>query len=160
VHAEDPHPGDLTLGDLVASGQLVGARADLLSVPPRIRTSDPQTRAVLGYLSANCAHCHNGRGEIAAFGPTIRVPDLVADGDAAARTLIGQPTKWQVPGLREGASVLVDPGSPDTSAIVARMRSRRPSSQMPPLGTVVRDEAAVALVAGWVTRTKTLVQSH
>ena len=30
------------------------------------------------------------------------------------------------------------------------MSSRRPSSQMPPLGTVVRDEEAVALVRKWI----------
>jgi hypothetical protein len=30
------------------------------------------------------------------------------------------------------------------------MKSRRPSSQMPPLGTVVRDEAAVSAVQGWI----------
>ena len=30
------------------------------------------------------------------------------------------------------------------------MQSRRPSSQMPPLGTVVRDDEAIALVRRWV----------
>ena len=42
------------------------------------------------------------------------------------------------------------PGAPDQSAIVARMRSRSPSSQMPALGTVVRDDAAVNAVALWI----------
>jgi hypothetical protein len=30
------------------------------------------------------------------------------------------------------------------------MRSRRPSSQMPPLGTVVRDDEATELVRRWI----------
>ena len=30
------------------------------------------------------------------------------------------------------------------------MRSRRPSSQMPPLGTVVRDQAATDAIARWI----------
>jgi hypothetical protein len=34
--------------------------------------------------------------------------------------------------------------------MLARMRSRRPSSQMPPLGTVVRDDEAVAAVQKWI----------
>jgi hypothetical protein len=33
-----------------------------------------------------------------------------------------------------------------------RMKSRRPSSQMPPLGTVLRDDAAIAAVAKWIDK--------
>ncbi|MDP1570028.1 MAG: hypothetical protein Q8L86_08490 [Vicinamibacterales bacterium] len=152
VHGEAVTPGMVTLDTLVAEGRLPGARADLLTRPPRIRASDPETRAVLGYLASNCGACHNGRGEIAAFGPTIREADLVVDGDAVARALVGQRTKWQIPGVPDGESVLVAPGDPDASAVLVRMRSRRPSSQMPPLGTVVRDEAAVDLVTRWIAR--------
>jgi hypothetical protein len=150
LHAETSGPGTITLADLATEGRLRGARADLLANPPRIRTEDPATRSVLGYLASNCGSCHNGRGEIAALGPVIRTRDLVDDGDAVMRSLTGQPTRWQIPGTGEGTSVLVDPGSPDTSALFVRMRSRRPSSQMPPLGTVVRDDAAVNLVRQWI----------
>jgi len=31
-----------------------------------------------------------------------------------------------------------------------RMRSRRPSSQMPPLGTTVADRDAIELVSAWI----------
>jgi hypothetical protein len=54
---------------------------------------------------------------------------------------------------RTDGSVLVSPGDPDLSAIVARMRSRSPSSQMPPLGTVVRDQAAVDAMTRWIAGT-------
>jgi hypothetical protein len=30
------------------------------------------------------------------------------------------------------------------------MRSRSPSSQMPPLGTVLRDDAAIAVIEKWI----------
>jgi hypothetical protein len=30
------------------------------------------------------------------------------------------------------------------------MRSRQPSTQMPPLGTVMRDEEAIAAVTAWL----------
>jgi mono/diheme cytochrome c family protein len=150
LHAEALEHGMLTLDHLIAEGRLTGARGDLLTVPPRIRTSDPRTRTVLGYLASNCGACHNGRGEIAAFGPTIRVDDLVMDGDAVARGLINQRTKWQIPGVPDGESVLVQPGVPERSAIAVRMRSRQPSSQMPPLGTVVRDEQALDLFVRWI----------
>jgi hypothetical protein len=36
------------------------------------------------------------------------------------------------------------------SAIAYRMQSRRPASQMPPLGTEIVDEEAVRLVERWI----------
>ena len=41
-------------------------------------------------------------------------------------------------------------GRPELSALLVRMRSRRPSTQMPPLGTVVPDREAVDLLSGWI----------
>lgn len=150
LHAEPLTPGLLTIETLVKDGRLLNSRADLLSAPPRIRTADPQTRAVLGYLAANCSMCHNGNGEITAAGPVIRYRELVEDADAVARSLAGAQTRWQVPGLPDGESTLVSPGAPERSAIVARMRSRSPSSQMPPLGTSVRDQAAIDAITSWM----------
>jgi hypothetical protein len=36
--------------------------------------------------------------------------------------------------------------------MLARMRSRRPSSQMPPLGTVLRDQEAINAIERWMSR--------
>jgi hypothetical protein len=85
------------------------------------------------------------------MGPVIRTADLLMDGDAVARSLAGQRTRWQVPGETPGESVLVHEGVPERSAIYVRMRSRAPSSQMPPLGTTVRDQAALDAVARWIS---------
>jgi mono/diheme cytochrome c family protein len=109
-------------------------------------------------MVANCGTCHNGRGEIAALGPVLNQRELLTDGDAVARGLVGQATKWQVPGVADGASVLVDTASPDLSALLVRMRSRRPSSQMPPPGSGVRDQQAVDALTRWVTTD--LARSH
>lgn len=150
IHGEPLREGMLTLQMLVARQLLAHSRDDLVSRPPAIRASTPATRSVLGYFAANCGMCHNGNGEIAALGPVIRTRDLVADGDAVARSLVGARTKWQVPGVADGHSVLVDGATPERSAILTRMRSRAPSSQMPPLGTVVRDQEAVDAVTRWI----------
>ena len=70
---------------------------------------------------------------------------------AGVSPLVGQPTsKWHVPQVPEGASRYVTPGAPDLSAILVRMKSRRPSTQMPPLGTVLHDREAIALVTAWI----------
>lgn len=106
---------------------------------------------MLDYLAANCGGCHNGSGEISALGPTLRYPELLEDGDAVAQRLVRHRARWQVPGETDGGSVLVQPGDPDASAILVRMRSRAPSSQMPPLGTVLRDQAAVDAITRWIT---------
>jgi hypothetical protein len=150
LHGEPLSRSMLSNRVLVDEGLLVGARGDLLTTPPRIQTRDAATRTVLGYLVANCGMCHNGNGEIAALGPVIRVSELITDADGVAHSLIGQPTRWQAPTAAPGETVLVHPGAPERSAIYLRMRSRSPSSQMPPLGTRVRDEKAVEAIGQWI----------
>jgi hypothetical protein len=149
IHGEPLQDGDVTLATLMAEHRLEGADRGLVASPPRIRTANPRTRSALGYLLANCGACHNGRGEIAALGPTLKIGELLHDGDGVARRLIAQPTRWQVPGVAEGESVLIDPARLEKSAMLVRMRSRSPLSQMPPLGTVLRDTEAVERLAAW-----------
>jgi mono/diheme cytochrome c family protein len=150
IHGEPLAPGMLTLRTLIDEQLLSPGRADLAARPPRIRASSPSTRAVLGYLAANCGSCHDGSASVSVLGPSLTVRDLLADGDAVARSLIGRPSKWQVPGHAGDDSVLVHAGAPELSTMLLRMRSRSPSSQMPPLGTVLRDEQAVAAISAWI----------
>lgn len=114
---------------------------------------------MLGYFAANCGTCHNSSGEIAYAGPSLKHSD-VGDGDAIARALLGQATAWQVPGQPEGSSLMLNPAAPDVSAMLVRMKSRRPSSQMPPLGTNLRDKEAIAAISKWVARDSTLTSTR
>jgi hypothetical protein len=50
----------------------------------------------------------------------------------------------------QDASRLINPGHPESSAIIRRVKSRRPLSQMPPLGSVLVDQKAVDLLTNWV----------
>jgi hypothetical protein len=150
LHGEPLEPGMVTLETLVREERLAPLDRTLVSRPPRIATRDPRTRTLLGYFTANCGTCHNGSGEIAVAGPSLKFSDLLLDADAIAARLLGHRTTWQVPGVPEGQSVLIDPRALEQSAMVVRMRSRRPSSQMPPLGTVVRDQEAVTALQQWI----------
>jgi len=152
IHAESLASGSLTLETLQREGLISPARTGSIGAPPRVRTTDPATRTMLGYLSANCGSCHLGDGEIAVRVPSLRYDQMLRDGDAVAASLIGRATSWRVPGVRDGASVLIDVASPESSAMLVRMRSRSPSSQMPPLGTVLRDEAAIEKMRQWIAR--------
>lgn len=151
IHGEPLAPAMTTNASLDAAGQLAPARPELVAKPPRIQTSDPETRALLGYFAANCGHCHNRNGDIAYQGPSLKYSDL-ADGDAVAAALLAQATVWQVPGQPEGHSFMLNRAEPESSAMLVRMKSRRPSSQMPPLGSAVRDEEAVAALTKWISR--------
>lgn len=107
---------------------------------------------MLGYLSANCGTCHNRRGEIGPDAPSLAFADLLKDGDTLLTRLAAHRTMWQAPGQPEGATRMVDSAAPERSAMLLRMGSRSPLSQMPPLGTVVTDDAALAAVRVWIAR--------
>lgn len=153
-HAEPLEPGMVTLRTLIEEGRLSPARTDLLSEPPRIPATDPLTRSALGYLSANCGHCHNAEGQLASVGLFLKHTAGTSGWreTPAARSAIGRPSTWQVPGAPDGATQIIARGTPDLSALLQRMRSRRPSSQMPPLGTVTPDRDAIALIESWIAR--------
>jgi mono/diheme cytochrome c family protein len=151
IHGEALPPGMLTLADLINEGVLSPAPSGFIAKPPRIRTSNPATRSVLGYLATNCMMCHNGGGDGTPLGPSLAMREMLEDADSAARSLLDRPSAWQVPGALDGHSVVVQPGSPDLSALFVRLRSRAPSSQMPPLGTVLRDQQAVDTIGRWIS---------
>jgi mono/diheme cytochrome c family protein len=151
-HAEAPRPGDLTLSTLVEEDRLEPPRPDLAQQPPRIRENNPTARAAMGYLSANCGACHNSRGPLARLGFSL-LHDAGAEAGApepARATAVAARGRFVVPGASEELSRIVSPGAPELSAVLHRMKSRRPASQMPPLGTVIADDEAVALVQKWI----------
>jgi len=150
IHGEALLPGMTTVKTLNDEGLLQPARPELVSNPPRIAARSADERAVLGYLAGNCGACHNRKSDLAPLGLFWKHGEVVASGADTARAMLGHETKWQVPGVPEGESVLVDPVRPENSAMLRRMKSRFPASQMPPLGTVVRDREALAAVARWV----------
>ncbi len=149
IHGEPAPDGALSLESLVASGVLKLERSEGPAPRPRIATDNPATRSVLGYLAGNCGSCHSREGDVPAVTPFLPMHQLLSDADAVARMMTARATTWQAPGRDEGTTI-VDPHATDASALLARMRSRRPSSQMPPLGTVVRDDEAVDAVRRWI----------
>ena len=154
-HAEALQDGMLTLRTLITERLLEPASHTMPGHSPRI-AGDDRTRAALGYLTANCGHCHNEQSPVA----TVRFP-LRASGFASrAQTndmmarLLARVTDWDLPNREPGSSAMITPGAPDLSVLLVRMRSRRPSTQMPPLGTVVPDREALELISAWITSLK------
>ena len=146
-HREPLEPGMATLATLVARGLLRGLPPDLVAHPPRIDAPTPRGRAAMGYLH-NCSMCHDSVGPLASLGADLRHPLRRRGAPEPAAALIGRPTRFRVAdGPR---SVWIDPGAPASSAVAARMGSRSAAAQMPPLGSQVVDEEALALIRSWI----------
>lgn len=149
VHREPLAPGMISLQTLVEEKRVVPVQTEWLTRPPRIPADDPETRAALGYLSANCGSCHNPASSIASLGLFLK-HSSVSECSPALATSVGRTGHWAVPTAAEGESKIINPGRPELSALVARARSRRPLSQMPPIGSVVVDREAVDLLTAWI----------
>jgi cytochrome c553 len=150
LHAETLTSDMVTVKTLNDDNALTPARPELVSNPPRIEASSPITRTALGYLSTNCGNCHNRDSSIASLGLDLK-HEITRRGDCmpALATTVGKRGHWVVPEAAE-ESRIINPGHPESSALVRRMKSRRPISQMPSIGTVVVDRAAVDLITSWV----------
>jgi hypothetical protein len=129
----DPR-SDIDLDALVARGLIKNLSA---TTRPRIEASSPIERASLGYLHGNCGHCHNDY--------ETRVPvDLtlaqsVAGGAAHSDRVVQS---------------LIDVGG----RFLARVGSRNPQQQMPPIGTRHIDIEALALLERWITQKSSTTQ--
>jgi hypothetical protein len=144
-HAETPLDGSVDLRDLVARGLVKDLPPALLASPPRI-PGDEVERAALGYLHANCGGCHRSDGPIGAIGMDLAA--RIAATGAALRTTVDQPAHFMAPRMRIAA------GDPARSVVIARMSSRNPVEQMPPLGTQLVDEQATHLLTTWIEHLK------
>ncbi len=140
-------PGD-ALG--VSALQLGDVTSLPLSVPPADATPFAAPNTALGYLHANCGHCHNPRGGAWVNSSMILRLD-VGERDPAAnqivQTTVGVPIQqW----LGHGYATRIVAGDPDQSAAFYRMTQRAMNVQMPPLATEHTDEAGVALIRAWI----------
>lgn len=132
-----PHAAPLPAGALDLPALIAEGYVTVQNPAPRIAARTPVERAALGYLMANCGGCHRTEGTVAGLGM-----------DLHARALA---TTLEVASVRDGRPRIAA-GAPDRSLLVARMSSRAPVMQMPPLGTKVVDREAVDLVTRWISQ--------
>jgi hypothetical protein len=149
-NAERPQPGDATLPSLAEGGLVRGLPPQLLRRPPRVPASTARGRAAMGYLHANCSNCHDSKGPLSSLGVSLRHSlGARTERDEPASAAVGRPTRYRIADA-PGGSVWLRPGAPSASAVVDRMASRSAVAQMPPLGTKLVDEEAVALLRRWI----------
>jgi hypothetical protein len=151
-HAVTPASDAIDLDELLAR-ELLASFPSRLDRAPRIDAPTPRARAALGYLNANCGHCHSPIRPIA--GVDLTLETCLVGGGAGGRQVLGtclaQRSRFQMPGEAESASgIRIVPGDPAHSVLLERMASRIGSVQMPPLGTHLVDDEAVALLTAWI----------
>jgi hypothetical protein len=134
---------------------------DGLSDPPSTSFAipgDELARDALGYLHANCGHCHNPLSSVYAslksrtpftggprFWEIVGALDSVEQTEGYAST-IGQPNSI-FPDLP-----IIEPHDPSHSEMILRMEVRgKGSIQMPPLATEIVDDAGLGLIEAWIT---------
>lgn len=140
-------------GDVWNLAQL--AAEQRLSVPPEPDVpygppGDADTATALGYLHANCGHCHNPRGTSWPDTQMVLRLDVLSASPEETRlfqSVVGQELQYYraAPG-----TLRVSPGDPESSALIARMSTRGLKEQMPPLATEAIDETGLALVRRWI----------
>ena len=146
----DAHSTGL-LSALVERGLVRYLPSALVQQPPRIAARSSTERAALGYLHANCGHCHNRSGAGAPLRLTLAqsAADPEASRAAALASVLGVEGRDRTPAWPEAAH-LIAPGEPARSTLALRMRSRDARLQMPPLGTDVADDEGLKLVERWI----------
>ncbi len=157
------HDGDgATLQTLLDEGWLSDPPATDLAVP-----GDDVQRDVLGYLHANCGHCHRPGSPV-----NSRVSGLRLWLESGSLSSVEQTQAYQAlvnqyteSGRGSTNTYRVVPGEPDSSELMRRITLREGSAElegvqleeldvedvpMPPLGTELPDEQMVELVRSWI----------
>lgn len=149
-HAESPAPTSVDLPRLVELGRVTGLPRALVATAPRIDAHTPVERAALGYLHANCGHCHNDAGALGGLELSLlqSVGDSRASTQRTRASLVGHGSRYQPTGVHDAQRVANVAGG--TSVLTQRMQSRSPLARMPPLGVQIIDAEGVALVERWI----------
>jgi hypothetical protein len=136
---------------LGVSALQLGNVAELpLTAPPPAGTKFVAPNPALGYLHANCGHCHNPNGGAWSDSHMILRLD-VAERDPAVNQIVATTVgveleQW----IGRGYTYRVVAGDPDQSAAFYRITQRTMQVQMPPLATERADDTGIALVRSWI----------
>lgn len=146
----DGHSESIELDVLIERGLVVGLPSEIAEAPTRVEARTPIERTALGYLHGNCGHCHSAAGKLTdlnlVLSQSVSSPDF-----AAIASTVEKPLRKPPAGMPPDVVARIAPGDPDRSGLIHRMASRHAALQMPPLGTQLVDDEAVALLHRWIS---------
>ena len=108
------------------------------------RGNAPASDHARAYLDANCAHCHNTHGYASSTNLQLNIETMNAIDLGVCRHPVAA-------GMASGGFLYdVNPGMPDQSIMVYRMKSNDPQIKMPQLPLTTVDQTGVDLVSQWI----------
>ena len=99
----------------------------------------PLADRAAAYLEINCAHCHSPGGEASGTHADWRRDQLATDICRDANDSV------------DGADRVIDPGHPESSVMIKRMRATDPFIHMPRGPSHILDDRGVALLEAWIS---------
>lgn len=140
-----------TIASLSAAGKLT-VPAPQGFAPP----GDPTIQAALGYMHANCGHCHfDAATAPPGFDLRLLVSQTTPEQTGAYITAVGQTlADFSAPGVTHRVAA----GDPAASGVIYRMFHRGDGDvpaegdvvQMPPLASEIIDDQGVQIVSDWI----------
>lgn len=114
--------------------------------------NDPKSGSVekraLAYLRVNCGHCHRPSGSASNSG-------LFFDDRIGGETAIGIGKRPVAAGRGSGNfDFVIDPGHPERSILLYRLKSTDPGIAMPEVGRATVHKEGVALLEQWISEMK------
>lgn len=141
--AWDPPEGNHSAADLKTAGVLGDAVPEAIPMPSTERDVE-----ALGYLHANCSHCHNTTRPLSE-GPLCYDPqedfNFSIPASGVARV---EDSPAYVSGIAEQ---VITPGSAAQSEIIERFTGQPGGPQMPALGSEVIDPYGESLLRAWIS---------
>lgn len=115
-------------------------------VPNAYNRGEPLDLRARAYLDVNCAHCHNPQGPAHTSGLDLRWSqhEPIAWGVGKRPVAAGRGSA--------GFEFAIEPGHPERSILLHRMRSTDPGVMMPEIGRQLVDERGAALIEEWIAR--------
>ena len=145
------HPaatGEIALQDLVDMGLLTSPPAGHFALPG---AADEQ--AALGYMHANCGHCHNPSSQVFISAGIPMQLRLVVGGLATTAATAAYQTAVGVTAQsgRNGETKIVVPQQPDQSIMIYRFETNNLADHMPALGSSIMDPTGDSILRTWIT---------
>lgn len=135
------------------TGDMIGKLSGRMTAPPAgefVVPGGDVERAALGYLHANCGHCHNdhtGLHSQSAMRLALRAKDSDLLQTPVYKTAFGLKARHVVP---PAIDTVIVPGQPEQSQLFVRM-ALRAGWAMPPIATEVGDPDGVDAVYAWIS---------
>jgi hypothetical protein len=146
---------DLDLRDLVQMGALTKPPTGAGAVGPYFPLwSDASANdvAAIGYLHANCGHCHNAGSDVVQICPRLFKIEIGQLAGSKTATDTYATTVHQTPSIAvENGTYVITPHDADHSALFLHFTATGDAARMPPLATEIVDPTGQQVLHDWIT---------